>query len=102
MADTAIDRILSDLPKIQATADSAMQQNPLLSIVLQQAMALAKISEWTINAQQGVAAEQQTAKPAETAPVPDTIPSVAEVLGVPEDAVELVPAGTSETRRNGS
>lgn len=90
MSDTT-DRIVADLPKIQAIANRPLAQNPLLSVVLEQAMALAKISDWTGNAQQGLAVERQGSAPAETETPPaprDGIPSV----GVPEDAVTLEPS----------
>lgn len=74
----AMQRILADLPAIKKIADGPMAQNPLLPIVLQQALALAQISDWSANAQKGVA-DEKAPPAAESKPVV-LPPAVQEIL----------------------
>lgn len=69
---TAIDKILADLPKIQALAASPNAQNPMLLALLQQAQALTEIGTWAQNAQALLGAERAapTQAPAEMPPTP--------------------------------
>lgn len=88
MADmTATDKVLADLPKIGQIAVAPSASNPLVAMLIQyaaqQGTALAQIAQWTQDARQALDGERQ----------PDPVPTVAEALGLPDDAtVELVPA----------
>lgn len=95
MPDQGIQNILTDLPQIQRIASAPLAQNPLLLPLLQSAEALTKIAQWAADAQ---ALAQREAASA------DEPPSVAEALGLPEDAdIKLVPTtnGTAKRRAGG-
>lgn len=72
----ATQRILADLPAIRNIANGPLAQNPLLPLVLQQAMALSQIAKWTTDAEAGLATEQQAeaTDEAEIARIPKSTP----------------------------
>jgi hypothetical protein len=78
-----IQKILTDLPALQQIANRPLAEQPLLAVVLAQAKALAELSTWARSA-----AQLAASVPAEA------VPTAAEALGIPDEAVEVVPTGT--------
>lgn len=60
-------KVMADLPVIQQIARRPHQQNPLLSLILAQARALAEIERWAADAQQQATSDQTGEKGADDA-----------------------------------